>query len=198
VIAPNVHSQQRQRAALAVHWAGDLTHAPRPYPPVEALRVRVGLDPKDFGTGSREATKDFVFAFLWTAASCGRVDEVRANPRRLFMEISTPRSSLRLMSAHPVSWYVFLVEASGARRDCAPRRSEWRSEGKVSTEMIRVTVEINEGALTYKVRVTAPSIERALEIMGDGKPGRRVRLLFPIDPEAYFVPEDVGRREEAA
>jgi hypothetical protein len=64
--------------------------------------------------------------------------------------------------------------------------------------MIRVTVEIREGALTYKVRVTAPSIERALEITGEGKVDRRVRLLFPIDPEAYFVPEESGRREEAA
>ena len=63
--------------------------------------------------------------------------------------------------------------------------------------MIRVTVEIREGALTYKVRVTAPSIERALEIT-EGKVDRRVRLLFPIDPEAYFVPEASGRREEAA
>ena len=63
--------------------------------------------------------------------------------------------------------------------------------------MIRVTVEIREGALTYRVRVTAPSIERALEITGEGKPGRRVRLLFPIDPEVYFVPEDIGRREAA-
>jgi hypothetical protein len=64
--------------------------------------------------------------------------------------------------------------------------------------MIRVTVEIREGALTYRVRVTGPSIERALEITGEGKPGRRVRLLFPIDPEAYFVPEGIGRREKAA
>ena len=63
--------------------------------------------------------------------------------------------------------------------------------------MIRVTVEIREGALTYRVRVTAPSIERALEITGEGKPGRRVRLLFPIDPEAYFVPEDIGSSEAA-
>ena len=53
--------------------------------------------------------------------------------------------------------------------------------------MIRVSVEIREGALTYSARVTAPSIERALEIMGEGKPSRRVRLLFPIDPDAFFV-----------
>jgi len=53
--------------------------------------------------------------------------------------------------------------------------------------MIRVGVEIREGALTYRAQVTAPSIERALEIMGEGKPGRRVCLLFPIDPDAFFV-----------
>ena len=53
--------------------------------------------------------------------------------------------------------------------------------------MIHVTVEIREGALTYRVRITAPSIERALEIVRAGMPCRRVRLAFPIDPEAFFV-----------
>ena len=64
--------------------------------------------------------------------------------------------------------------------------------------MIRVTVEIREGALNYRVRVTATSIERALEIVGEGKPGRRVRLLFPIDREVFFVPAASGARMEAA
>jgi hypothetical protein len=64
--------------------------------------------------------------------------------------------------------------------------------------MVRVTVEVREGALTNRVRVTAPSIERALEIVGEGKPGRRVRLLFPIDPEAFFVAAASGARMEAA
>jgi hypothetical protein len=64
--------------------------------------------------------------------------------------------------------------------------------------MVRVTVEIREGALTYRVRVTAPSIERALEIVGKGKPGRKVRLVFPIDPEIFFLPAASGARMEAA
>jgi hypothetical protein len=34
--------------------------------------------------------------------------------------------------------------------------------------MIRVTVEIREDILTHRTRVTAPSIERALEIVGEG------------------------------
>jgi hypothetical protein len=65
-------------------------------------------------------------------------------------------------------------------------------------EQIRVTVEMREGALTRRVQITAPSIERALEMAGDGKPGHNVRLLFPIDPEVFFVPEASGTRREAA
>jgi hypothetical protein len=63
--------------------------------------------------------------------------------------------------------------------------------------MIRVTVEIHEGALTHRTRVTAPSIERALKIVGGGKSGRRVSLVFPIEPEAFFVTEVPGRKEAA-
>jgi hypothetical protein len=64
--------------------------------------------------------------------------------------------------------------------------------------MICVTVEIREGALTRRARISAPSsIGRALKIARDGKIGRRVRLVFPIDPEAFFVPEGSGQREAA-
>ena len=70
-------------------------------------------------------------------------------------------------------------------------------EGKESTEMISVTVEIREGALTHRTRVTAPSVERALKIAGGGKPGRRVHIVFPIEPEAFFVTEVPSRKEAA-
>ena len=63
--------------------------------------------------------------------------------------------------------------------------------------MICVTVEIREGALTRRVQISAPSIERALKMAGYGKLGRRVRLLFPIDSEAFFVLEYSGKREAA-
>jgi hypothetical protein len=66
-----------------------------------------------------------------------------------------------------------------------------------SAKMICVTVEIREGALTHRARVTAPSIEQALRIAGNGEPGRRVRLLFPIDPETFIVPGDHERSEAA-
>ena len=63
--------------------------------------------------------------------------------------------------------------------------------------MIRVVVEVGEGAVTRRVQITAPSIERALEVAGAGKPGLEVRLLFPIDPGAFFVPTEPGVREAA-
>lgn len=63
--------------------------------------------------------------------------------------------------------------------------------------MICVSVEIREGALTYRARITAPSIKRALKIAGGGKPGRRARLVFPIDPEAFFDPAGSSTREAA-
>jgi hypothetical protein len=65
-----------------------------------------------------------------------------------------------------------------------------------SAKMICVTVEIREGALTHQARVTAPSIECALKIVSVRKPGHRVRLIFPIDPEAFFAPRDHDRSEE--
>jgi hypothetical protein len=68
-----------------------------------------------------------------------------------------------------------------------------------SAKMTHVTMEIREraptGALMYRERVTAPSIERALRITRDGTPGRKARLLVSIDPETFFVPEGPGQRE---
>jgi hypothetical protein len=64
--------------------------------------------------------------------------------------------------------------------------------------MICVTIEIREGLLTRRMQITAPSIERAMKVAGDGKPGHRVRLLFPIEPEAFFVPDEDSDQREAA
>jgi hypothetical protein len=79
----------------------------------------------------------------------------------------------------------------------ALKRAGRRSEERRSVEMIWVIVEIREGAFTRRAQISAPSIERALKIAKDGKTGRRVRLVFPIDPEDFFVPEGSGQREVA-
>jgi len=60
-----------------------------------------------------------------------------------------------------------------------------------------VTVEIGEGAFTHRGRIAVPSIERVLKIVKAGKAGRRMRLVFPIDPEAFFACGGSGQREAA-
>ena len=64
--------------------------------------------------------------------------------------------------------------------------------------MVGVTVEVRRKPAHLLGACRASSIERALEIVGKGKPGRRVRLVFPIDPEIFFVPAASGARMEAA
>jgi hypothetical protein len=61
--------------------------------------------------------------------------------------------------------------------------------------MMCVTVEIGEGALRRWVRVSAPSIGRAPKIARAGKSGRRLRLVFPIDPENFFAFGGSGQGE---
>lgn len=48
--------------------------------------------------------------------------------------------------------------------------------------MVTVTVEKKTGATTTNMRVTAASVERAVSLCGAG-----ARLVFPIDPEAFFT-----------
>ncbi len=61
--------------------------------------------------------------------------------------------------------------------------------------MISVTIEVREATLMRRVQITAPSIERALEIAGEGKPGRRVRLLYPIDPGGLLRTRNFRRED---
>jgi hypothetical protein len=65
--------------------------------------------------------------------------------------------------------------------------------------MICVTIEIREGPLTRRVQITAPSIELAMKVAGDRKPGHRVRLLFPMNrkPSSFLTRAlNRGRRLE--
>jgi hypothetical protein len=53
--------------------------------------------------------------------------------------------------------------------------------------MIKVSVEVREGADHFRVAVQAESISRAVSIMKGRHPGRDVRVVFPIDPDRFFV-----------
>jgi hypothetical protein len=67
----------------------------------------------------------------------------------------------------------------------------------VDQKVVSVTVEIREGALPRQAQMSAPSIKHALKLASAGKPGRRVRLVFPIDPEAFFAAESPTQRKAA-
>lgn len=53
--------------------------------------------------------------------------------------------------------------------------------------MIRISVEVTSGTARFRVAVQAQSIRRALEIVEAQNPGRNARVVFPIDPESFFV-----------
>ncbi len=53
--------------------------------------------------------------------------------------------------------------------------------------MIKISIQVGQGATRYRVAVQAESIERALQIVERQNPGCEARVAFPIDPEAFFV-----------
>jgi hypothetical protein len=53
--------------------------------------------------------------------------------------------------------------------------------------VIRILVVLIRGAARYRVAVRAQSIRRALEIVEGQNPGCQAKVVFPIDPGAYFV-----------
>jgi hypothetical protein len=53
--------------------------------------------------------------------------------------------------------------------------------------MIKVSMEVREGAALSRAIVQAESIREALSITRERYPGREVRVIFPIDPEDFFI-----------
>jgi hypothetical protein len=53
--------------------------------------------------------------------------------------------------------------------------------------MIRVSMEVREGATLSRATVQAESIREAVSITRGRYPGRDVRVIFPIDPETFFI-----------
>jgi hypothetical protein len=63
--------------------------------------------------------------------------------------------------------------------------------------MIKVSMEVDEGATLSRATVQAESIREAVSITRGRYPGRDVRVIFPIDAEDFFIDdpaEDNGRR----
>ena len=53
--------------------------------------------------------------------------------------------------------------------------------------MIRISLEVVSGATRSRVRITAESIERAVDLARARYPGSKVEVPFPIDPEVFFA-----------
>jgi hypothetical protein len=53
--------------------------------------------------------------------------------------------------------------------------------------MIRVSMEVREGAALSRTAVQAGSIREAVSITRGRYPGRDVRVVFSIDPETFFI-----------
>jgi uncharacterized iron-regulated membrane protein len=60
--------------------------------------------------------------------------------------------------------------------------------------MIRVFVDVLEEAAPFRVEVRAESISQAVGSIEERHPGRPVQVVFPIDPEEFFV-EDLQEVE---
>ena len=53
--------------------------------------------------------------------------------------------------------------------------------------MIRVAMEVREGATLLRETVSADSVRQAVSVMRERYPGRDVRVVFPINPEDFFL-----------
>jgi hypothetical protein len=64
--------------------------------------------------------------------------------------------------------------------------------------MIRVFVEVTEEAVPLKVEVCAESISKAVDIVEELHPGHAVQVVFPIDPQEFFVEgsEQAGTKQD--
>jgi hypothetical protein len=61
--------------------------------------------------------------------------------------------------------------------------------------VIRVSIEVRNGATRLRVGVQATSIQRAVSLVGNAfHSADDVRVVFPIDPEGFFV-EDARRAD---
>jgi len=53
--------------------------------------------------------------------------------------------------------------------------------------MIRVVVEVREGTTVLRAPVSVDSVSHAVSVMAERYPGGDVRVVFPIEPEEFFV-----------
>ncbi len=55
--------------------------------------------------------------------------------------------------------------------------------------MIRVCIEVDCGTVRSTLSVRAESIRQALEVAGEQSPSCALSVVFPLDPDTFFVRE---------
>jgi hypothetical protein len=53
--------------------------------------------------------------------------------------------------------------------------------------VVRVSIEVRSGAAHFRVGIQASSIQRAVSLAKGLYSATDVRVIFPIDPEGFFV-----------
>ncbi len=83
--------------------------------------------------------------------------------------------------------------ASG--RAAEPRRSasENTSKGRRRSRVVKVSIEVSNGAARFAVAVRAQSIRRAVSLVAGRYPEGDCRVKFLIDPEGFFAEAPAAR-----
>ncbi|MFL5990952.1 MAG: hypothetical protein ACJ73W_03035 [Rubrobacteraceae bacterium] len=61
--------------------------------------------------------------------------------------------------------------------------------------MVKVSIEVRNGAARFDVAVQAESIQRALSFVGERYPDGNIRVKFPSDAEGFFVKDTADQRQ---
>jgi hypothetical protein len=57
----------------------------------------------------------------------------------------------------------------------------------MAQQMVKVPLEVRSGTARFRVSVQAQSIRKALDVVGARYPQGEVAVLFPLEPEGFFV-----------
>ena len=58
--------------------------------------------------------------------------------------------------------------------------------------MVKVSIEVYDGTARFVVAVLDKSIQQALRIVAARHPGSLARVMFPIEPEGFFVEDSAA------
>jgi hypothetical protein len=58
--------------------------------------------------------------------------------------------------------------------------------------MVKVSIEVRSGAARFRVTVQASSIQSALNLVKGSHSASSVKVVFPIDPEGFFVADTLA------